>query len=95
MKRETLTASEIGINEETLMPLIDDMERERKDAVEKMNSMFGLSIEVERNSSWLNIKKENELIVGKLQAEVKMKNEGGKEDDSDSKGTDEGKGVDE
>lgn len=93
MKRETLTSSEIGINEETLMPLIDDMERERKDAIEQMNRMFGLSIEVERNSSWFNIKKENELIVDKMEAEVeaeKANAEQGKENEDEDKD----KGVD-
>ena len=75
------------------MPLIDDMERERKDAIEKMNRMFGLSIEVERNSSWFNIKKENELIVDKMEAEVeaeKANAEQGKENEDENKD----KGVD-
>ncbi len=56
MKRESLSANEVAVNEDTLLPLVDDMLDQRQQAVEKINKMYGLNIEVELNSSWDKIK---------------------------------------
>ena len=52
MKRERLTTNEIEVNKNASYPLIDNMLRNRKQAVEKINKMFDLDIEVEFSSIW-------------------------------------------
>ena len=58
MKRESLNSEEVGLNEDTLLPLIDDMLNQRKIAVEKINQMFGTNIEVELSSAWKKLRDE-------------------------------------
>lgn len=53
MKREALSESETGLNDDSLMPLCEDMLRCRREDMEKVNSMFGTSIQVDFDSSWL------------------------------------------
>lgn len=52
MKRERLTTNEIEVNKNASYPLVDNMLRNRKQAVEKINEMFGLDINVEYSSIW-------------------------------------------
>ena len=52
MKRERLTTNEIEVNKNASYPLIDNMLRNRKQAVEKINKMFNLDIDVEFSSIW-------------------------------------------
>ena len=52
MKRERLTNADIELNSDGLYPLIDNMLECRKNAIEEINSLYGLNIEVELNSSW-------------------------------------------
>ncbi len=52
MKRERLTTNEIEVNKNASYPLIDNMLRNRQQAVEKINKMFDLNIEVEFSSIW-------------------------------------------
>lgn len=52
MKRESINSGESQLNNDALLPLIDDMLRNRKDYAEKVNDKFGTSISVEFNSSW-------------------------------------------
>lgn len=59
MKREYLSEEELMAQTDTLIPLIDDMLRCRQEAIEVVNSTFGTSISVEKNSAWEN--KQNEL----------------------------------
>lgn len=53
MKREALSESETGLNDDSLMPLCEDMLRCRREDMERVNNMFGTSIEVDFDSSWL------------------------------------------
>lgn len=57
MKREALSESETGLNDDSLMPLCEDMLRCRQEDIARVNSMFGTSIQVYLDSSWL----ENEI----------------------------------
>lgn len=57
MKREALSESETGLNDDSLMPLCEDMLRCRQEDLDKVNEMFGTSIHVYLDSSWL----ENEI----------------------------------
>lgn len=59
MKRESLTANEVDMNSDSLMPLIDDMLECRKEADEKINKMFGLNVSTELSSSW----KDNDIQI--------------------------------
>ena len=52
MKRESLNSAENSLNEDCLLPLIDDMLRCRKEDVDKINKMFNTNITVELNSIW-------------------------------------------
>lgn len=52
MKRERLTINEIEVNKNASYPLVDNMLRNRKQAVEKINEMFDLDISVEYSSIW-------------------------------------------
>lgn len=57
MKREALSESETGLNDDSLMPLCEDMLRCRQEDIARVNSMFGTNIQVYLDSSWL----ENEI----------------------------------
>lgn len=79
MKRESLNANEVEVNEYALLPLIDDMLNVRKQAVEKINKLYDLNISVKLNSSWNKIQnsieteeKQNELNTDILQAQVEQ-----------------------
>ena len=52
MKRESINSGESQLNNDALLPLIDDMLKCRKDGVEKVNKMFGTSISVSLASAW-------------------------------------------
>lgn len=87
MKREYLSEEEIRTSTDVLLPLIDDMLRCRKEAISLVNSTFGTSITVEKNSAWANKQDEldteqeqKEAEVDKTQAEA----EEAKDDESDS-----------
>ena len=59
MKRESLNSAESALNDDFLIPLIDNMLACRKDFVNKVNDMYGTSITVELNSAWLTNKLED------------------------------------
>ena len=52
MKREALSADEVALNDDALMPLIDDMLKERRAFCAKIEDLFGVHIEVDYGSSW-------------------------------------------
>lgn len=54
MKRESINSDESQLNEDSLLPLIDNMLECRQVAIDKVNEMFGTNIKVELNSSWKN-----------------------------------------
>ena len=58
MKRESINESEADLNEDSLLPMIDDMLNQRKLLVDGINAKFGTNIEVELSSSWKKIRKE-------------------------------------
>lgn len=60
MKRERLTTNEVEVNKNATYPLIDNMLRNRKQAVEKINEMFDLDIEVDFSSIWSGNGEESE-----------------------------------
>ena len=70
MKKESVSADEFRMNDDALLPLIDQMLECRKEACEQINNLFGLKISVELNSAWLKIAKEVVNEVAKEEAEV-------------------------
>ena len=52
MKRERLNLGEVSMNVDVLLPYVDNMLKERQDAVEKINEMFDTEISVKLSSSW-------------------------------------------
>lgn len=58
MKRESINSQEAQLNDDALLPLIDDMLKCRKQALEKVNEMFDTNITVELSSSWEDNQKE-------------------------------------
>lgn len=72
MKRESLNSNESQLNDDMLYPLIDNMLKCRREALEKVNAMFGTDITVELNSSW----KDNELEKDAAQDALAAESEG-------------------
>lgn len=68
MKRESLNSAESQLNNDALLPLIDDMLKCRRIGIEKVNNKFGLNISVNLDSSWednqIEIDKEQDNIGG-------------------------------
>ena len=105
MKRESVSADEFRMNDDALMPLIDQMLECRKMACKQINELFGLNIDVELNSAWLKIAKEvvnevkqEEAEVKKTEAEAKATEEASdavdeeiKNEEGDTSGTEEDK----
>ena len=54
MKRESLNTEESLLNQDALLPLVDDMLEQRRIGLELVNKMFGTNIEVRLASSWRN-----------------------------------------
>lgn len=70
MKRESIGEGESSLNEDSLLPLSDEMLRCRKEDLEKINKMFGTNITVEFDSAWANNRKEIELGMEVLEAQT-------------------------
>lgn len=58
MKREAINESEINADDKTMIPLIEQMEKEVKEGIDKVNTMFGTSISVRLSDVWNKMKKE-------------------------------------
>lgn len=85
MKREYLSEEELTSQTDTLLPLIDDMLRCRKEAIEVVNSTFGTSISVEKNSAWENKQKELETEQEYKEAQVESTKSDGESKEQEEK----------
>lgn len=63
LKRTVTTKSDIDINLDYLIPLVDNMLLARKTAIEKVNKMYGSDIKVYLHSTWLNEKLKSEELI--------------------------------
>lgn len=72
MKRESLNENEINMNDDALLPFIDQMLKCREMACKQMNDLFGLNVSVKLSSSWKKIHDEikESLKKDKLETEV-------------------------
>lgn len=85
MKRESINSNEAQLNEDALLPLIDDMLRYRKEGVEAVNAMFGTNISVELNSSWEDNQEELELAHKMVEASSKSTEENEENEENEVK----------
>ena len=69
MKREAINSAESALNDDTLVPLIEDMLQCRQEAAEKINEMFGTDITVEFASIWEENEEEREIELDNLSAD--------------------------
>lgn len=83
MKRESITANESQLNDDMLLPLIDDMMQCRQQWIDKVNEMYGTNITVRFSSSWANNEIELELEQELLEKQI----EGGDENEHDNTAT--------
>ena len=58
MKREAINESEADLNEDALLPLVDDMLEQRKKGWEEVNKLFGTNVTVKLNTSWAKVQKD-------------------------------------
>ena len=73
MKRENIGKSEATLmNEDVILPLIDQMLECRKMACDEINKMYELNISVELSSAWQKIKDEVQMDLAKQEADVKV-----------------------
>ena len=63
MKREAITSNESQLNDDQLLPLIDDMMKCRQEFIERINNMYGTDITISYASSW----EDNELELENAQ----------------------------
>lgn len=69
MKRESINSGESQLNNDALLPLVDDMLKCRQEGVEAVNKMFGTNISVSLSSSWEDNEQEIEAEQDVLESE--------------------------
>lgn len=72
MKRESINSNESQLNDDMLHPLIDTMLACRREALEKVNEMFGTNITVDFNSAWEMNEIEEEAAVEQIEATAEL-----------------------
>ena len=72
MKRERLTETEVLLNNDELLPFVENMLTERRIAIEHVNEMFGTEISVELKSSWKTEHENNDKANETLETETEI-----------------------
>ncbi len=96
MKREALSGEEVALNDDALMPLIDDMLKQRRAMCDELNEMFGLNVSVDYGSTWHSnvlekqLVSEEELGANSAEGEEAAGDESALPDDKDPNSVDEG-----
>ena len=96
MKREALSGQEVALNDDALMPLIDDMLKQRRAMCDELNAMFGLNVSVDYGSTWHSnvvekqLISEEELGANGVESEEAAGDESALPDDKDPNAVDEG-----
>ena len=85
MKREALNSAETTMNDDVLSPKVDDMLRERRKGIERINKHYGLNITVDLASSWKKNRIEEDAVLDNLK-----NNQEPKEPDKEPKEPDKG-----
>lgn len=74
MKRESINSGESQLNNDALLPLVDDMLKRRQEGAEAANKMFGLNLSVSFASAW----EDNELEIEAEQAAIESESDDSK-----------------
>ena len=91
MKRESLSAAELGLNNDIMLPMIDQMLLCRQQDLEKVNSMYGTNISVKLSSAWEDVQLESEYAIDEMKAEAEdVQSSGLKSDTEKKEGEDDG-----
>ena len=93
MKREALSAAELGLNNDIMLPMIDQMLLCRQQDLEKVNAMYGTNISVKLSSAWEDVQLESEYAIEEMKAEADGVQTSGQEtepDDESKEGDDDG-----
>lgn len=61
MKRESINSGESQLNNDALLPLVDNMLKCRKESAEKINAMYGTNISVRLSSAWKDVQERSEV----------------------------------
>ena len=77
MKREKLSTTESQMNNDALLPLVEDMLENRRQCIEEVNEMFGTEISVDFASSW-------EKLIEEMEAESNQLDSEGMQDGADA-----------
>lgn len=94
MKRESLNTTESQLNNDALLPLIDNMLESRRIGLEKVNELFGTNITVDFASSWEDNMEEIELQHEQMENPEEPETlegpeeQGANDEDSENKNTD-------
>lgn len=70
MKREAITSNESQLNDDMLLPLIDDMMNCRKLWIDEVNEMFGTNWSIDWASSWEDNIEETELAQEIMESQI-------------------------
>lgn len=70
MKRERLSETEILLNNTEILPFVENMLTERKNAVKAINEKYGTQIEVDLKSAWKTEKENNDKSAETLETET-------------------------
>lgn len=95
MKREALSGQEVALNDDALMPLIDDMLKQRRAMCDELNRLFGLEVSVDYGSTWHSnvlekqLISESELGADNSESEEAAGDESALPDDKDANNVDE------
>lgn len=77
MKREAIMEGESSLNEDSLLPLCDEMLRCRQEDIARVNEMYGTDISVDFDSAWAQNLKEMEFELENLRKASQLASEGG------------------
>lgn len=71
MKRANLTEREVAKDDDVLLPLVDNMIKQRQQALEAINEKYGLSITIDYASSWkiAHVQNEKEIALSEAVTE--------------------------
>lgn len=86
MKREKLNDGETALNQDSLLPLIDEMLIERQKGLERVNALFGTNITVKLSEIWSNVKDKQDDERAENEDSERSENEesGGDSNESDA-----------
>lgn len=87
-KREYIGQQESALNDDFLLPLVDDMIKSRQEAIDRINTMYGTNISIDYASAWAVTHAENEKQIAIAESSVESMEV--VQDDSSEGGRDEG-----